>query len=117
MAHCWTKACTAARPAPCTVCSKMRARRANAATSSLILPIRNRSCWPPLPISSGVGIRLRTCRITKLLGPAKWTYFYLYVILDVFSRYVVGWLLADRESKELAKQFIAETCQKQGIVP
>ena len=55
--------------------------------------------------------------ITKLLGPAKWTYFYLYVILDVFSRYVVGWMLADREGKELAKQFIAETCHKQGIVP
>ena len=41
--------------------------------------------------------------ITKLLGPAKWTYFYLYVILDVFSRYVVGWMIADREGKELAR--------------
>ena len=36
--------------------------------------------------------------ITKLLGPAKWTYFYLYVMLDVFSRYVVGWMIAHRES-------------------
>jgi putative transposase len=54
--------------------------------------------------------------ITKLLGPAKWTYFYLYVILDVFSRYVVGWMIADREGKELAKQFIAATCEKQEIV-
>lgn len=53
--------------------------------------------------------------ITKLLGPAKWTYFYLYVILDVFSRYVVGWMVADREGKELARQFIAETCVKQHI--
>jgi putative transposase len=53
--------------------------------------------------------------ITKLLGPAKWTYFYLYVILDVFSRYVVGWMVADREGKELARQFIAETCGKQQI--
>jgi putative transposase len=53
--------------------------------------------------------------ITKLLGPAKWTYFYLYVILDVFSRYVVGWMVADREGKELARQFIAETCAKQQI--
>lgn len=53
--------------------------------------------------------------ITKLLGPAKWTYFYLYVILDVFSRYVVGWMVADREGKELARQFIAETCAKQRI--
>ena len=55
--------------------------------------------------------------ITKLLGPAKWTYFYLYVILDVFSRYVVGWMVADREGKELARQFIAETCAKQDIAP
>ena len=53
--------------------------------------------------------------ITKLLGPAKWTYFYLYVILDVFSRYVVGWMVADREGKELARQFIDETCAKQQI--
>jgi len=55
--------------------------------------------------------------ITKLLGPAKWTYFYLYVILDVFSRYVVGWMVADREGKELARQLIAETCSKQRIDP
>lgn len=53
--------------------------------------------------------------ITKLLGPAKWTYFYLYVILDIFSRYVVGWMVAPRESAELAKRLISETCGKQGI--
>jgi putative transposase len=55
--------------------------------------------------------------ITKLLGPAKWTYFYLYVILDVFSRYVVGWMVADGESAELAKRLIADTCAKQEIEP
>jgi putative transposase len=55
--------------------------------------------------------------ITKLLGPAKWTYFYLYVILDIFSRYVVGWTLATRESGTLAQLLIAETCAKQSIVP
>lgn len=53
--------------------------------------------------------------ITKLLGPAKWTYFYLYVILDVFSRYVVGWMIAHRESAELARQFIQETLEKNAI--
>lgn len=53
--------------------------------------------------------------ITKLLGPAKWTYFYLYVILDVFSRYVVGWMIAEREAASLAETLIAETCAKQGI--
>lgn len=54
--------------------------------------------------------------ITKLLGPAKWTYFYLYVILDIFSRYVVGWMVADGESAELAKRLIGDSCNKQGIV-
>ena len=55
--------------------------------------------------------------ITKLLGPSKWTYFYLYVLLDVFSRYVVGWLLAERESARLAEKLIAESCERQEIVP
>ncbi len=54
--------------------------------------------------------------ITKLKGPVKWTYYYLYVILDVFSRYVVGWMIADRESSTLAKRLISETCIKQGIM-
>ena len=53
--------------------------------------------------------------ITKLLGPAKWTYFYLYVILDVFSRYVTGWMVAHREGAELAKQFIEETIRKHEV--
>ena len=53
--------------------------------------------------------------ITKLLGPAKWTYFHLYVVIDIFSRYVVAWLLADRESNELAKRMIEEACASQGI--
>ena len=53
--------------------------------------------------------------ITKLKGPAKWTYFYLYVILDIFSRYVVGWMVASRESGSLAKKLIEQTCEKQMI--
>ncbi|MDP3238592.1 MAG: IS3 family transposase [Myxococcales bacterium] len=55
--------------------------------------------------------------ITKLLGPTKWTYFYLYVVLDVFSRYVVGWLVADAESSALAEKLISEACERQGIAP
>jgi putative transposase len=55
--------------------------------------------------------------ITKLLGPVKWTYFYLYVILDVFSRYVVGWMVAHQESAQLAQKLIRETCTRQGIEP
>jgi len=53
--------------------------------------------------------------ITKLKGPEKWTYFHLYVILDIFSRYVVGWMVAHRESATLAKRLIEETCIKQQI--
>jgi putative transposase len=55
--------------------------------------------------------------ITKLLGPAKWTCFYLYVILDVFSRYVTGWMVAHRQSAQLAKRLIHDTCRKQHIQP
>jgi putative transposase len=53
--------------------------------------------------------------ITKLHGPKKWTYFYLYVILDVYSRYVVGWMVAHAESSPLASKLITETCERQGI--
>jgi len=53
--------------------------------------------------------------VTKLLGPATWTYFYLYVILDIFSRYVVGWTVQHRETATLAERLIAETLAKQPI--
>jgi putative transposase len=53
--------------------------------------------------------------ITRLLGPKTWTYFYLYVLLDIYSRYVTGWLLADREQAALAEGLIAEAAARQGI--
>jgi putative transposase len=53
--------------------------------------------------------------ITKLKGPRKWTYYYLYVILDIFSRHTVGWMVADRESSSLAKKLIRESCDKHRI--
>ena len=53
--------------------------------------------------------------ITKLRGPAKWTYYYLYVILDVYSRYVVGWMLARAERRPLAERLIADTIAKQDV--
>lgn len=55
--------------------------------------------------------------ITKLLGPAKWTYFYLYVLLDIYSRYVTGWMLAHAEQAALAERLMAETIAKQGVPP
>lgn len=58
-----------------------------------------------------------TWDITKLRGPATHTYYYLYTILDIFSRYVVGYLVAERELASLAKQLVADSCTKQGIVP
>ncbi|TDO47697.1 integrase-like protein [Kribbella sp. VKM Ac-2527] len=53
--------------------------------------------------------------ITKLHGPAKWSYYYLYVIIDIYSRYVVGWLIAEHESAALAEKLLADTITKHGI--
>lgn len=55
--------------------------------------------------------------ITTLRGPVKWSGYKLYTVLDIFSRYVVGWLIAEVESSELARQLIAESARKQGIQP
>jgi putative transposase len=55
--------------------------------------------------------------ITKLHGPAKWTYYHLYVILDIYSRYVVGWMLARAELARLAKALIEDSVQTQGVSP
>ena len=54
--------------------------------------------------------------ITKLKSVVKWTFFYLYVVLDIFSRYVVGWMVATRETAALARQLLLESCLKQGIL-
>ena len=55
--------------------------------------------------------------ITKLPGPIKWVAYYLYVLIDIFSRFVVGWLIAERQSAELAHQLISDSCAKQHIQP
>jgi putative transposase len=55
--------------------------------------------------------------ITKLRGPVKWSFYYLYVILDVFSRYVTGWMIAYRETAGLAKELIEQSCDQQKITP
>ncbi len=63
--------------------------------------------------------RVRFPRATypKLLGPQKWTYYHLYVVLDVYSRYVVGWRLEARESATLATEFFTETIAKENVDP
>lgn len=55
--------------------------------------------------------------ITKLKGPETWTYYYLYVILDIFSRFTVGWMLAHREQADLARKLIEESVGKQNVQP
>ena len=55
--------------------------------------------------------------ITRLFGPEKWSYFYLYVLIDIFSRYVVGWMVGDRENSALAGRLIQESCLKQDVQP
>ena len=55
--------------------------------------------------------------ITKLKGAVTWSYYHLYVVLDIFSRYVVGWLIAERDSAGLAARLIAESCDKHGVLP
>ena len=53
--------------------------------------------------------------ITRLLGPKKWSYYYLYVIMDIYSRYVVGWMVADRENSALAGRLIQQSCLDEAI--
>ena len=79
---------------------------------------RNRLRHPPYAKPQLVATapnQVWTWDITKLLGPAKWTYYYLYVILDIYSRYVVGWMLAHRKSQHLAERLIRETLIKERI--
>jgi putative transposase len=80
---------------------------------------RNQLCHPnyqkPELLATGPN-QVWSWDITKLLSPVKWTY-YLYVILDIFSRYVVGWMIADCEAANLARELITETCAKQDIEP
>ena len=79
---------------------------------------RNQLVHPPAPrpeLVATAANQLWSWDITKLLGPTKRTFYYLYVILDVYSRYVPGWLLAECESEELAKELVMQTCAKQKI--
>ena len=88
--------------------------------ASEVCPRRAERTHPPYakPELLATGPReLWSWDIAKLKGPAKWVHYHLYVILDVFSRYVVGWMLANRESAQLAHDLISATCDQEGIVP
>ena len=107
--RCSTTGSTSVRSGRCTASSRARRRCASGANQ-----LRHPDYAAPELLARRPN-QVWCWDITKLLGPAKWTYFYLYVILDIFSRYVVGWMVAHRESAALAEQFIRETCVKQGI--
>jgi len=78
--------------------------------------LRHPSYHKPELLATGPN-QLWSWDITKLPGPTKWSHFHLYVILDVYSRLVVGWMVADRESAVLASELIKTTCERQGITP
>jgi putative transposase len=84
---------------------QVRERRAQARRPALVKPEL---------VASGPN-QVWSWDITKLRGPHKWTWFQLYVILDVHSRYVVGWLVAPRESARLAEELIAEAIYQQQV--
>ena len=98
----------------CSVSTMYRILEANEEVRERRNQLRHPSYAAPELMASGPN-ELWSWDITKLKGPAKWTYYYLYVILDVFSRYVVGWMVAQRESAVLAERLIEETCERQGI--
>ena len=84
---------------------EVRERRAQAAHPAAVKP----------ELAAAAPDQVYSWDITKLHGPAKWTYYHLYVIPGIYSRYAVGWMVAARESAALAEKLIADTCAKQGI--
>lgn len=100
----------------CSVSTMYRILRENQAVRERRNQLRHPLFAKPELLATGPN-QVWTWDITKLLGPVKWTYYYLYVLLDLFSRFVVGWMLAPRQSTELAQGLISETCTRQNIQP
>jgi len=100
----------------CSVRTMYRILQANDQVKERRNVLRHPSYSPPQLLATGPN-QVWSWDITKLLGPVKMTYFYLYVILDIFSRYVVGWTLDLCESALLAQRLIDKTCIEQEIKP
>ena len=111
MPPCSTRASIFARSAPCIASWPKTARSANAATNC-----RHPVYQKPELLAEAPN-QVWSWDITKLMGPAKWSYFYLYVILDIFSRRVVGWCVADAENTALFKALFDETFAKHDVPP
>jgi putative transposase len=115
-AQVWAQVLDAGQVPPCSIRTMYRVLAANAEVRERRNQLRHPAYHKPELLATGPN-QVWSWDITKLLGPVKWTYYYLYVLLDIFSRYVVGWLLARQESAALAKVLIAESCERQHIAP
>jgi putative transposase len=113
-AQVWAQLLDAGQVPPCSIRTMYRVLAANAEVRERRNQLRHPLYRKPELLATGPN-QVWSWDITKLLGPVKWTYYYLYVLLDIFSRYVVGWLLARQESAALAKMLIAESCERQHI--
>jgi putative transposase len=100
----------------CSLRTMYRVLKANQAVRERRNQLRHPNYKKPELLATGPN-QVWSWDITKLKGPVKCSYFYLYVVLDIFSRYVVGWMLARSESAELARRLLRDTCEKQGIKP
>jgi putative transposase len=98
----------------CSVPTMYRILRENQEIRERRDQLRHPAYPKPVLVASGPN-QVWIWDISKLPGPVKWAYFCLYVILDLFSRFVVGWMIASRESAALAEQLIGETCARQQI--
>jgi putative transposase len=115
-AQIWAQVLDAGQVPPCSIRTMYRVLAANAEIRERRNQLRHPAYHKPELLATGPN-QVWSWDITKLLGPVKWTYYYLYVLLDIFSRYVVGWLLARQESAALAKVLITESCERQHIAP
>ena len=115
-AQVWAQLLDAGQVPPCSIRTMYRVLAANAEVRERRNQLRHPAYHKPELLATGPN-QVWSWDITKLLGPVKWTYYYLYVLLDIFSRYVVGWLLGRQESAALAKVLIADSCTRQHIAP
>lgn len=100
---------------PCSVSTMYRVLRANREVRERRDQLRHPAYAAPELLAERPN-QVWSWDITKLKGPEKWSYFQLYVIIDIFSRYIVGWMVANRESAVLAERLIDVTCKRQNIV-
>jgi len=115
-AQIWAQVLDAGQVPPCSIRTMYRVLAAHAEGRERRNQLRHPAYRKPELLATGPN-QVWSWDITKLLGPVKWTYYYLYVLLDIFSRYVVGWLLARQEAAALAKVLIAESCERQHVAP